>query len=238
MLAENLARVRERISLACERCRRDPRSVTLIGVTKTVEAAQVREAIALGVAELGENRVQEAVGKAEALAQLALPEGRRVRWHLIGHLQTNKIRPAVRLFETIHSVDSARLAEALDREAAAQGRRIDVFLQVNVSGEAAKFGCAPGDAAGLAERLAGCGHLRLRGLMTIPPAGDAAQARPYFRMLRELRDALHQQLHAGGRSAGEAPLQLSMGMSEDFEVAIEEGADVIRVGTAIFGERG
>ena len=236
MLATNLARVRERVLLACERCRRDPRAITLIGVTKTVDPARVREAVGLGVADVGENRVQEAAAKIDALGPLS-----GVRWHLIGHLQTNKAKAAVGLFEVIHSVDSAKLLEALEREAAAQRRRPRVLIQVNVSGEASKSGCRPEEAEALAASAARAAHLELEGFMTIPPlAQDPEAARPSFRTLRELRDRIQAVLDAGvtGEPAHRPTrLQLSMGMSHDFEIAIEEGADYIRVGTALFGAR-
>ena len=218
MLAENLARVHERIAQACQRCGRDPASVTLICVTKGVPADTVGELIRLGVRDIGENRVQEAREKIQAVA------ASQVRWHLIGHLQRNKAKDALALFAMIHSVDSAALAQELQRHAAAQDRTVDVLVQVNVSGEATKSGCAISEAAGLARHVMGLGHLKLRGLMAIPPlTEDPEQARPHFRKLRALRDELSPEL------------KLSIGMSGDFEVAIEEGADFVRVGTAIVG---
>jgi len=197
--------------------------VTLIGVTKTIPPATIREAVALGLTEIGENRVQEA-----GIKKLALGSGLQARWHLIGHLQSNKAKAAVELFDVIHSVDSLKLIEELERHAATQERVMEVLVQVNVSGEATKSGCRPEDALPLANAIHGAAHLTLSGLMTIPPlANDPDAARVHFRRLRQLRDQLR----------GSGALKLSMGMSNDFEVAIEEGANFVRIGTAIFGER-
>ena len=222
-LARNLDALRDRIARACGRCGREPSSVQLIAVTKGVDADTVRQAVALGVSDLGENRVQEARSKQQSLST----ERASLRWHLIGHLQRNKADDAARYFDMIHSVDSLRLADALEDCASKRGRTVDALVQVNVAGEATKFGCRPDETIELAGRLAAHPHLRLRGLMTIAPyADDPEQARPHFRALRTLRDTLQT-----------GPLMLSMGMSGDFEVAIEEGADLIRVGTALFGPR-
>ena len=211
----NLERVRERIARAARRAGRRPEGILLIGVSKTVPAERVREAIAAGLPALGENRVQEAREKIRAL-------GRPVPWHLIGHLQTNKVKDALELFDVIQSVDRLALAS----EIALRARRpVDVLVQVNVGGEASKSGFARSEVKPALDALRSMPMLRVRGLMAIPPAVDEPEkARPWFRGLRELRDA-----------AGLD--ELSMGMSGDFEVAIEEGATMIRVGTAIFGER-
>ncbi len=211
----NLERVRERIARAAQRSGRRPEDILLIVVSKTVPVDRLRDAIAAGVTALGENRVQEARAKIAAL-------GHDVRWHLIGQLQTNKVRDALELFDVIHSVDRVPLAIELSRRAT---RPVDVLMQVNVGGEPSKAGFPFSDVKPALEALAAMPNLRLRGLMAIPPPSAApAAARPWFRMLRELRDA-----------AGLA--ELSMGMSGDFEVAIEEGATMVRIGTAIFGER-
>jgi pyridoxal phosphate enzyme (YggS family) len=214
----NLERVEAAIRAACRRAGRSPGEVLLIAVSKTVEAERVKLAIAAGVAALGENRVQEARDKIETL-------GRPVPWHLIGPLQTNKAKDAVRLFDWIHSVDRLELARELDRRARAIGRTVDALLEVNVGDEPQKSGARPGEIKPLLDALVGLGGIRIRGLMAIPPAApDPEQTRPHFRRLRELRDA--------------AGLEhLSMGMSADFEVAVEEGATMVRVGTAIFGPR-
>ena len=214
----NLEAVQEIMASACRRAGRAPGDVLLIAVSKTVDLERIREAVAAGVAALGENRVQEAKDKVAAL-------GRSVPWHLIGSLQTNKARDAVMLFDWIHSVDRVELARELDRRAHAVGRTVRGLLQVNLGDEPQKGGAAPGEVKALLDEIRGLTHLEIRGLMAIPPqVADAEAARPYFRRLRELRDA--------------AGLQhLSMGMSADYAVAIEEGATMVRVGTSIFGPR-
>lgn len=237
-IADNLAAVRERVAAAARRAGRDPAAITLVAVTKTHPPELVAEAIAAGAADLGENRVQEAAAKIAALGD----QRQALRWHLIGHLQRNKARLAAELFDLVHSVDSLRLAEALARQLP-PGRALPVLLQVNVSGEASKEGF---DLAGglenrqaLAALLPEVEHivalpgLAVRGLMTIAPiVGDPEQARPIFRRLRELRDELARRLPQARWD------ELSMGMTDDFEAAIAEGATIVRVGRAIFGERG
>lgn len=217
-IAANLERVRARISAAAERAGRSPAEVRLLGVSKTFPAQTVLAAVQAGVTDLGENRVQEAATKAPVLAAA----GARPRWHLIGHLQTNKIRSSLELFAIIHSVDSLRLAEALSGRAE---RPVEILLEVNVAGEASKSGFAPQETAAAAEWIARLPNLQLSGLMTVAPlTSDPEDVRPVFRRLRELRDAI------GLR-------ELSMGMSSDYEVAIDEGATFVRIGRAIFGER-
>jgi pyridoxal phosphate enzyme (YggS family) len=214
----NLEHVQERIGRAADRAGRRSTDVTLIGVSKTVPVDRVRQAIAAGVPALGENRVQEAKEKIAAL-------GHPVPWHLIGHLQTNKVKDALGLFDLIHSLDRLELARECDRRARTGGRTIDVLVQVNVAGEASKGGFEPDELDAALEALAALDTLRVRGLMTIPPAVERAEeARAWFRTLRGLAE------RRGLR-------ELSMGMSADFEVAIEEGATMVRVGTAIFGAR-
>ena len=214
----NLEAVQEVIGRACRKAGRAPGEVLLIAVSKTVDLERIQAAVAAGAAALGENRVQEAKDKVAAL-------GRPVPWHLIGSLQTNKARDAVMLFDWIHSVDRLELARELDRRAHAAGRKVKGMLQVNLGDEPQKGGAAPGEVKALLDELRGLTHLDIRGLMAIPPqVADAEAARPYFRRLRELRDA--------------AGLEhLSMGMSADYAVAIEEGATMVRVGTSIFGAR-
>jgi pyridoxal phosphate enzyme (YggS family) len=216
--------IRQRIAAACARAERPAGSVKLLPVTKTFPPDVVRMAADAGFSAFGENKVQEAQAKIPLCPA-------RLEWHLIGHLQTNKARPAARLFAAIHSVDSIALLEKLDAAAAEEGRRLDVLLQVNVSGEASKSGLEPAAAPAAAAAANALPHLVLTGLMTIPPADpDPERARPYFRKLRELRDALQQRMGA--------PLpDLSMGMSHDFETAIEEGATWVRLGSALFGSR-
>ncbi len=215
---ENLARVRERMAAAAARAGRRPDEVLLVGVSKTVEVERLRAAVAAGLAALGENRVQEAGPKIAAL-------GRGVAWHLVGHLQTNKVRDALELFDLIHSLDRLELVDPLERRAAARGRPVETLLQVNLAGEASKGGVAPDDVGAALEAIAKHDHVRVRGLMAIPPAVTRPEeARPWFRALRGLAE------RHGLR-------ELSMGMSGDFEIAIEEGATMVRVGTAIFGAR-
>lgn len=214
----NVERVRERIARAAERAGRRADDVLLIAVSKTVEVERIRRAVAAGVPALGENRVQEARDKIEAL-------GRPVPWHLIGHLQTNKARDAVVLFDVIHSLDRLEVARECDRRAGQRGRRVPALVQVNVAGEVSKGGFAPDAVAQALDDMAELEHLEIRGLMTIPPIVERAeQARPWFRALAQL-----------AKRHGLA--ELSMGMSADFEVAVEEGATMVRVGTAIFGPR-
>ncbi|HNQ88831.1 MAG TPA: YggS family pyridoxal phosphate-dependent enzyme [Verrucomicrobiota bacterium] len=223
-LADNLATVRERIARACERAGRDPASVELLAVTKGQPPEVVRAAADLGLTLFGENKVQE------ARAKIPLCPG-RLRWHLIGHLQTNKVRDAVHCFAWIHSVDSLRLAEEIDRQANRQARHLPVLLEVNVAGEANKFGYAPDRLLAELEALNQCRRLEIHGLMTLAPwTPTPERVRPVFRRLADLKARCEERLGA--------PLaHLSMGMSGDFEVAIEEGATLVRIGTALFGER-
>jgi pyridoxal phosphate enzyme (YggS family) len=224
-ITENLERVRGRIRLACEACGRDPAAVELVAVSKKMEADRIREAWQAGQGVFGENRVQEALQK-----QAELPSA--LRWHLIGHLQTNKVKEAVHArFDCIHSVDSQRLLELLDRELEEQGGRQAILLQVNVSGEASKFGVHPAELPALLDRAAVCGRLEVRGLMTLPPFHpEPEQTATHFAALRDLRDCM-------ARVSGFALPELSMGMSHDLEVAVREGATLVRVGTDIFGDR-
>ncbi len=220
-----------RIKSAASRAGRDAREVALVAVTKTHPASLVREAFAAGLRDFGENRVQEAEGKIEELARE--PEG--ARWHLIGRLQANKARRAARLFDVIHSVDSPSLAERLERVCEEDGREsLDVLVQVDLAREPTKGGAREDELLALVDTLKACTRLRFKGLMTLPPFyEDAELVRPYFRRLRELRD----ELRDSGAFGGEAG-ELSMGMTHDFELAVEEGATIVRVGTALFGERG
>jgi pyridoxal phosphate enzyme (YggS family) len=220
-LAQRLAEIRAQIAQAAENAGRDAREIKLVAVSKTHGAATVREAIAAGAQAFGENKVQEAEEKIAEIGR------ERAEWHLIGHLQSNKARKAVRLFDVIHSLDSLELAERLERICEEEGRaRLAVFVQIDLGRERTKNGIEEKDVPALVEFLRGSKHLKFDGLMILPPFfEDSELARPFFRRLREIRDALC--------PAGE----LSMGMSHDFPVAIEEGATLIRVGTAIFGER-
>ncbi len=225
-LEARLIGVRERIAGAAGRAGRDPSSVTLVAVSKTFPAEDIDVAASLGLTEFGENKVQEAERKVTALV-------RPLRWHLVGHLQSNKARRAGAMFDCIHSIDEAGLLPALDESARDAGRTIDLLVQVDLSGERTKHGAQPQDVPAILTAAAGCAALRLRGLMLLPPFfDDPDKARPFFARLRELRDRL---VDEGMPPATLA--HLSMGMSHDFEVAIEEGATMIRVGTALFGSR-
>ncbi len=222
--AANLKAVGERIAAACGRSGRDPGEVRLLPVTKTVPADILRLAFAAGIADFGENKLQEAREKQAALADLA------ISWSIIGHLQTNKVKYLVRFAREFHALDSLRLAEELNRRLDAEDRDLDVFVQVNTSGEASKYGLQPGDLMPFVDRLSDYPRLRPRGLMTLAIfSAEAERVRTCFRLLRDLRD----------RAVASHPgiTQLSMGMSGDYEVAIEEGASVVRVGQAIFGPR-
>ncbi|HTU32287.1 MAG TPA: YggS family pyridoxal phosphate-dependent enzyme [Candidatus Acidoferrum sp.] len=224
-IASNIARVRERVALAAKRAGRSAGEITIVAVSKTFPADAIRVAYEAGLRHFGENRVQEWESKRSAVVQLD------ATWHLIGHLQSNKTRRAAYVFNRVDSVDDLALAKRLDAAAAAEGKSLPVLIEVRLSDEATKSGVAESDLPTLAASIAPFGHLDLLGLMTIPPfLDDPERVRPYFRKLRALRDQLS---HHIGRKL---PV-LSMGMSHDFEVAIEEGATEIRVGTAIFGER-
>lgn len=223
-----LAVVRARIAAACGRCGRDPADVRLLPVSKTIDEATIRLSYAAGLRELGENKVQEAERKATAMADLS-----DLRWSVIGHLQTNKAKVVARMASEFQALDSWRLAEALERRLQAEGRALDVFVQVNTSGEASKFGLPPDQVHAFLQRLPACSALRVRGLMTLAMlSADTPRVRECFVLLRNLRDRLRQDL-----PAGMALDELSMGMSGDFETAIEEGATVVRVGQAIYGAR-
>jgi pyridoxal phosphate enzyme (YggS family) len=216
--------VRERIERACERSRRRPDTVRLVAVSKTFPAADVRRAMDHGHTLFGENRVQEALAKIEQV-------GPGARWHLVGHLQRNKVRHAVGVFELIHSIDGIELVRELDRRAAAAGVVQPVLLQVNLAAETTKHGTPADELPALVDATAALDHVALTGLMTIPPPVERAEdSRPWFARLRELGLAM-------SRRAGRDLSELSMGMTDDFEVAIEEGATLVRVGRAIFGER-
>jgi len=217
-IGANIDQVRECIARACQRVGRSPEEVTIVAVTKTVESSAIATAFELGIRHFGENRVQEAEAKIGQLSGLKP----RPTWHMVGHLQTNKAKVAVEIFDIIHSVDSIRLAEVISRRAE---RTIPILLEANVAGEASKSGFSLAEVEPALEAIARLPQLEIRGLMTIAPmVADAEQVRPVFRQLRSLRDSLGLK-------------QLSMGMTDDFEVAIEEGATLVRIGRAIFGER-
>lgn len=221
-IATRLHAVKQRVEAAARRAGRSPKSVTLVAVSKLKPEAAIREAHAAGQRCFGENYVQELAAKAEALRDL---EG--LAWHAIGPLQRNKVKQVVPVAAMIHTVDRASLAEEIEKRAAAIDRTVQVLLEVNLAGEASKAGCGPAGVQALADAVRAMPHLALRGLMAIPPdVDDPEEARPRFAALRELRDAIDPALP-----------ELSMGMSHDFEIAVEEGATIVRVGTAIFGAR-
>ena len=214
----NIREVQGRIARACERSRRSPGEITLVAITKEVDVSSIRAAFDCGIRNFGENRVQEAEGKIRQLSDIS----KDVTWHMVGHLQSNKAKTAVELFDIIHSVDSVRLAEILSRRVQ---KTLPVLLEVNVSGEATKGGFSLGEVDVAVNEIKQLPNLNVVGLMTIAPfVADAEEVRPVFRKLREIRDSLRLE-------------HLSMGMTDDFEVAVEEGATMLRVGRAIFGER-
>ena len=226
-MKQRLTQVKDRIRRAAESCNRDTDSVKLVAVSKTIAAETVREAIEAGVTILGENYVQEARDKFKALVQYP------VSWHFIGHLQSNKAKYAVRLFDLIHSVDSIKLARELNKQAAKLEKIQQILVQVNISGEDTKSGISSDEAPRLIEEISQLKNLAVKGLMTMPPYFyQPEKVQPFFAALRELRDQIKEQ------SLPNVPLdELSMGMTGDFEVAIQEGATLVRIGTAIFGER-
>jgi len=223
-IADTVRRAQERIAEACAKVRRNPNSVEIVGVTKTHGPDVVREAWEAGIRLFGENKVQEAAWKIPA--SVSGPE-----WHLIGHLQRNKVRPALELFSVVHSVDSVKLLEQIERAAEEGGHRPEILLEVNVAGEASKSGLRPEDVPAAIECALGCRNLTLTGLMTMAPfCPDPEMTRPVFAKLRECRDKWEQAFNVG------LP-RLSMGMSNDFAVAVEEGATWVRLGTVLFGHR-
>lgn len=218
MIADNLKSVRQRIARCCEKTGRPPEEVELVCVTKEASVDDAAQALVSGAKILGENRVRDALIKYKVI-------GDRATWHLIGHLQTNKVKDAVRIFSLIHSVDSARLAEEIDKSAAKIGKVQDVLIQVNVSGSATKFGLAADKVSDFLKEISLYRNISIKGLMTIAPeVSDPEKARPYFRMLRELKDRI------------DKSYILSMGMTNDFEAAIEEGSEMVRIGRAIFSK--
>ena len=229
-IAENIARIQQQIEAATQRAGRNPSEVSTMAVTKTVSPDRIREAYESGIRLFGENRVQEFAGKAQALADLIGAE-----WYMIGHLQSNKSRTAAELFQGVDSVDSLRLLQRLNSAAEELGKKLPVLLEINIGGESAKSGVAA-DSAEFEQILTSapeCEFVEMQGLMTVPPySEDPEESRPFFRRMRELRDQI-----AAQKLPAISVETLSMGMSHDFEVAIEEGSTCVRIGTAIFGER-
>ncbi|MFA6384119.1 MAG: YggS family pyridoxal phosphate-dependent enzyme [Candidatus Omnitrophota bacterium] len=217
MIIDNVRRVQACVAAACGRVGRDPAGVTIVAVTKGRPVEDIRQILDAGIIDIGENKVQEAAGKYAAIASLG-DLSRNIRWHMIGHLQTNKVKEAVRFIDLIHSVDSLRLAEEIDKQAAKIGKVQDILIEVKTSREATKFGIDVRELQGLTAAIARLANVRLKGVMTMAPVGETREsARPYFKVIRGL-----------GQSV------LSMGMSDDFEVAVEEGSTIVRVGRALF----
>lgn len=226
-IAENVAAIKERMASACIRAGRDPGQVRLIAVTKTVPLGLIREGVQAGLSILGENYAQEARRKVDALTDM------QVSWHFIGHLQSNKARVAVECCDWIHTLDRTSLAKEIDRQARKRGIRVPVLIQVNIGDESSKSGVSPEALHSLFQEILPLEGLAVRGLMTLPPyLDDPEEARPYFRRMRELLEHLREE-----SSFPDELTELSMGMSHDFEVAIEEGATLVRIGTALFGKR-
>jgi pyridoxal phosphate enzyme (YggS family) len=228
MVAENIRNIRKRVEEACFRQGRNPADILVVGVTKTVEVERILQALKAGLTDVGENYVQELQKKRAAL------EGESVRWHFTGHLQRNKVKYIAEYIHLIHAVDNKRVAEELHARGEKINRSLDVLVEVNTTGEATKFGLSPSQTPEFVKTLARFPRVRVRGLMTMGPfSDDPNDSRPSFQQLRELRDAMVRE------GMPEASMEhLSMGMTHDFEVAIEEGATIVRIGTGIFGERG
>jgi pyridoxal phosphate enzyme (YggS family) len=228
MIKDNLSRVFDHIASVCERVGRDPREITLVGATKYASAGQIQEAVEAGLKHIGENRVQDAQSKFPALDQLKVKAVR----HMIGHLQTNKVKQALQFFDLIQSVDSVRLADEIEKEAAKLAKTVDILVEVNASGEEQKFGVHPNEVPGLIHEINRCPHIRLVGLMTMAPlTEEKGRIRRCFRDLRELFDAVEEDFADHERVDMK---YLSMGMTSDYEIALEEGANMIRIGRAIF----
>jgi len=228
-IRSHIETIHQRIAMAAERSGRDPSEITILGASKQVEITRVLQAISLGIIQIGENQVQEAENKVEAIKQ----HGQGAIFHMIGHLQANKVKRAVAIFDVIQSVDSIRLAQRIDRSASEVNRHISIYIQVNIGQEPTKEGVRPDQVLELAEFVAACDHISLAGLMTVPPhISDKQSIRPYFRMLSDIRDRLYKI-----ESYHEVNLELSMGMSDDFDIAVEEGATIIRLGSSIWGPR-
>ncbi len=229
MIRGNISEINERIAKVCAKVGRDPGEITIVAVTKGRTAGQIQEAVACGISDIGENKVQEALLK---YRQLMPPDARypAMRWHMVGHLQTNKVKDALRLFDLIESVDSLHLAQEIDRQASGINKVQDILIEVKTSAESTKFGLRPEATANVIKELLGLKNINICGLMTIAPVADNPEkTRPYFKMLRQLKDEI---CESGIRK--EQSRILSMGMSDDFEVAIEEGANMVRLGRAIF----
>jgi len=225
-IADNIEKIRRRIDAAAAKSLRSSDAITLLAVTKTVSPSKIQEAIQTGIQAVGENYIQEAREKIALI-------GKRVEWHMIGHLQTNKAKYAVKLFDYIHSVDRLDLAREIDKRASLAGRKINILIEINVSGEKTKNGIPAAQAIGFIKDISPLGNLSVNGLMTMAPYSENPEnSRPYFSELRAIRDHIEEE-----GIAGVSMKELSMGMTDDFEIAVEEGATIVRIGRAIFGER-
>ncbi|TRZ49103.1 YggS family pyridoxal phosphate-dependent enzyme [bacterium] len=233
MIKDNISRVKEGISSVCARIGRNPASITIVAVSKGRVAREIEEALGAGITDIGENKVQEALIKYKELwPTRELANSRTISWHMVGHLQTNKVREAVKIFDLIHSVDSVRLAQEIDRQAAKINKVQDILLEIKTSPEATKSGLNPEEAAGAIKKIAQFKNINIKGLMTIAPLVDDPQkARSYFRMLREIRDKINERNEPNGLNELNV---LSMGMTDDFKVAVEESSTMVRLGRAIF----
>ncbi|MBI4972391.1 MAG: YggS family pyridoxal phosphate-dependent enzyme [Candidatus Omnitrophica bacterium] len=229
MIKENIAKIRERIGLVCSRVNRDYKEITIIAVSKGRSAQEIEEAIEVGITDIGENRIQEAILKYNDITSQRA-NAQRIKWHMVGHLQTNKVKEAVKIFDLIQSVDSLRLAQEIDKQAAKINKIQDILIEVNVAQEASKFGLKPEETIPAVKEINKLKNVNIKGLMTIAPIVDhLEESRPYFKKLKELLEELNAR-----RTTHYALRILSMGMSDDFEVAIEEGANMLRLGRAIF----
>jgi len=226
MIKDNIKDISSRIKLACKKAGREPAEITLVAITKGVDPYKISEASIYGIKDIGENRVQEALKKRTSV----MPG---IRWHMVGHLQTNKVKDAIEMFELIHSLDSVELARKIDKEAGKKGKVLDVLVQVNTSGEESKYGVKPEDVTNFLREISLFENISVKGLMTITPlTEDPETVRPYLRKLREIQEGIKSE------AIPNIEMQyLSMGMSQDYQVAIEEGANMIRIGTALFKER-
>jgi len=226
MITQNLALVKERIEKAAKRAGRNPAEIRLVCVTKTATANQLQEAISSGISDIGENRVKDALLKYDSLGEQA----RGIKWHMIGHLQTNKVKKCLQIFDTIHSLDSINLADEIDKQAKSLGKRIDCLVQVNVSGEDSKYGISPEETEAFIRKVSFFSNIHIAGLMTMAPFVDnPEQVRPFFKKIYSLKESLRKM-----DISNTDVKDISMGMTQDFDVAIEEGATFVRIGTAIF----
>lgn len=230
MVKDNVLTIKKQISVVCSKINRDPNSITIVAVTKGRTVEQIKEAVASGITDIGENRIQEALLKYNALRTMNY-ELRTIKWHMVGHLQTNKVKEAVKTFDLIQSVDTLRLAQEIDKQAAKINKIQEVLIEIKTSPEATKFGLEPEEAMGVIQEITKLKNIQLKGLMSIAPLVDNPEkARPYFKMLRELRDEINEITRQRDNEQG----ILSMGMTDDFEIAIEEGSNMVRLGRAIF----